>query len=264
MVTDRNSCFLMRDNMVVLLMIITFHSFIACNNSQVKIGSRYENGKVEFAYEFPDKYDTLNYTLKMYYPDGKVRKIANVKNGKYFGVIRTYSTSGKIHQIDSLMEPCSVNPGKCDEILIRYYEDGKVSQRYIEKNGTFNGMTQQYTEQGILAKEYNLIGDSIKNGEYKEFYDNGNVSRKAAYRMDTLVGTDYFFKENGDTAKYYQHYPWGKGFPGKEFHDDGTTVQVHYVGGKSKAVVWQWFDKNGKLVKRKIEYPVNGVYKVYK
>jgi antitoxin component YwqK of YwqJK toxin-antitoxin module len=245
-------------------MIITFHSFIACNNSQVKIGSRYENGKVEFAYEFPDKYDTLNYTLKMYYPDGKVRKIANVKNGKYFGVIRTYSTSGKIHQIDSLMEPCSVNPGKCDEILIRYYEDGKVSQRYIEKNGTFNGMTQQYTEQGILAKEYNLIGDSIKNGEYKEFYDNGNVSRKAAYRMDTLVGTDYFFKENGDTAKYYQHYPWGKGFPGKEFHDDGTTVQVHYVGGKSKAVVWQWFDKNGKLVKRKIEYPVNGVYKVYK
>ena len=243
----------------MVILIIALHSFISCRNSETLIGSRYENGAVEFAYEFSNKMDTLNYTLKMYYPDGKIRKIAYVMNGKYFGKVVTYSVSGKVYQIDSLIEPCSVHPGKCDEILTRYYENGKTSQRYIEKDGKFIGFTQQYTERGFLAKEYYLV-DSIKNGEYKEFYDNGCVSRKATYHLDTLVGTEYIFKENGDTAKYYQHFPWGKGFPAKEFDDDGTTVQVDYVGGKSTAVIWKWFDKNGKLIRKRLEYPSNGVY----
>src|ERR1700722_12613428 len=232
---------------VILTFALTL--FLSCRNSGIKIVSRYENGMVEVAYEFPNKHDTLNYTFKKYYPDGKINKIANVVNGKYSGEVLTYSVTGKIHEIDSVVEPCNVNPGRCDAILVRYYENGKISQRYIVKDGKLNGLTQQYNDRGILVKQYYLIDDSIKNGEYEEFYENGNVACKATYSMGKPAGTEYFFKENGDTGKYYQNYPWGKGYPAKEFHDDSTSLQVDYFGPKRTAALWKWFDKNGKLVK---------------
>jgi antitoxin component YwqK of YwqJK toxin-antitoxin module len=243
-----------------IILVFALTLFLSCRNSGIKIVSRYENGMVEVADELPNIHDTLNYTFKKYYPDGKIRKIASVVNGKFSGKVMTYSVTGKIHEIDSLLEPCGVDTGTCDAILVRYYENGKISQRYVVKDGKLNGLAQQYNNRGILVKQYYLIDDSIKNGEYEEFYENGNVACKATYSMGKPVGTEYFFKENGDTGKYYQNYPWGKGYPAKEFHDDGTSLQVDYFGPKRTAALWKWFDKNGKLVRQKLAYPVNGVY----
>jgi antitoxin component YwqK of YwqJK toxin-antitoxin module len=154
-------------------------------------------------YELPDRSDTLNYTLKMYYPDGQLQRIAQVVNGKYVGVIRTYFNSGKLYELDSLISACDVSSGECDETLIRYSENGKLSQRFTVRAGHFNGLSQQFDQKGLLAKEYELVDDSIKNGVYREFYDNGKILRSATLHMDTLVGYEYIFKENGDTLKYY-------------------------------------------------------------
>jgi antitoxin component YwqK of YwqJK toxin-antitoxin module len=194
----------------------------------------------------------------MYYPDGQLQRIAQVVNGKYVGVIRTYFNSGKLYELDSLISACDVSSGECDETLIRYSENGKLSQRFTVRAGHFNGLSQQFDQKGLLAKEYELVDDSIKNGVYREFYDNGKILRSATLHMDTLVGYEYIFKENGDTLKYYSHYQGQMDFPYKIWLEDGGTA--YGVRLKGEMVLWTWYDKNGNILKRQTATPSKSGY----
>ena len=184
-----------------------------------------------------------------------MQKEATIKNGEYVGEKITYFHNGKIYQIDSMSQPCRMDVNACDGVLIRFNENGTISQHFTIKNGYFNGVSQHYDGHGKLVKEYYLLNDSIKDGMYKEFYDNGKTSRLASYRNDTLIGYEYFFKENGDTIKYYNHYKGDLDFPYKKWLDNGHILLGNYGDKTSKYVVWKWYDKTGKEIKTKILRP---------
>ena len=94
---------------------------------------------MKVAYEFPNKSDTFTYTLKIYFPDGKIKKIATVINGKFSGRVLTYSETGKIYEIDSVMEPCDIDPGRCDARasleLFQLYSNPEALQRTVFYQG---------------------------------------------------------------------------------------------------------------------------------
>ena len=148
-----------------------------------------------------------------------------------------------------------MNVRDCNEILYRYNENGSISQQFIVAGGSLNGLSRHYNGNGVLVKEYYLINDSIKEGDYKEYFENGRILRQATYHMDTLVGTEYIFKENGDTAKYYSHYRGNPDLPYKKWLDNGNILLGNYSPKTSKYVVWKWYDKSGKELRTKIVHP---------
>jgi antitoxin component YwqK of YwqJK toxin-antitoxin module len=233
---------------------------MACDYKLKKISKKYPDGTAAIVYDYPDKRDTLNYEMKIYFPTGKIQQELKVEKGKIVGAPIYFYPDGKISEIDSLMQPASIPANSWNGTMTCFYENGKISGRFIVKNGDVNGLTQHYNENGVLVKEYFVINDSIKNGEYNEFYPDGKLLRKATYSNDTLVGTEYIFKENGDTLKYNDYHNGRSSFPFKKWLDNGNVLEGNYLDGKHKAVLWRWYDKNGKEIRRKIAYPIKGAY----
>jgi antitoxin component YwqK of YwqJK toxin-antitoxin module len=242
----------------LLILLIAVTSFFGCKQKLVKVIAKTKSGRPAVVFEYPDGRDTLTYTIKVYYPDGKLHKEAQVREGKYVDKKITYFPSGRIYQIDSLSQPCDKQAYACDGILLRNNENGSISQRFEIKNGLINGLSKHYDGNGILVKAYYLKDDSIKDGEYFEYYNNGRVSRKASYRNDTLVGIEYFFDENGDTSKYYSHDAGQIDFPAKKWLQSGNVVYgTHFKGD---IVLWTWYDRNGKVLKREKVGPTKAGY----
>ena len=113
----------------------------------------------------------------------------------------------------------------------------------------------QYDSNGILKIVYHLKDDSIKDGDYFQYFPNGKVSVRATYQMGKMIGPEYFFDRNGDTTKYYTVNKDGQpSFPLAEWLDNGIVLRAEKVTKNS--VRWSWFDKSGKLLKQKITFEV--------
>ncbi len=236
------------------LLSISFLFFlsVSCKTERKKILGRFPDGKPSVVILYPDKSDTTTGSIFVYYHDGKIKIKLSLDEDKYVGQKITYYHSGQIEQIDSLSQPCDTSQDECDGSLIRYYENGKISQRYTVRNNIFNGMSQHFLPNGVLAKEYELKNGMTKNGIYKEFSDNGNVSLECTYQNDTIVGFEYFFNEKGDTIKYLNHYNGQASFPYKKWLDNGLILYGNYTDTTAKAVKWIWFDKKGNEIKSKV------------
>ena len=88
----------MRDlkSIITRFVIITMYiglSFVAlhmtsCKSSLKKVMARHSDGSTAVLFEYPDKEDTLTYFMQTYYSDGKLRRQANVIDGKFTGNIK--------------------------------------------------------------------------------------------------------------------------------------------------------------------------------
>jgi antitoxin component YwqK of YwqJK toxin-antitoxin module len=243
-----------------LLFIPLIFQLSACKSEAKKVIKRFPDGVPSVVFEYADKSDTLNYVIKTYHHNGKVRQVATIKDGNFTGQGVTYYPDGKVSEIDSLSKARNMKWDDWDGVSTHFYENGKVSKRTVIMNGEANGLSQQYDSRGVLAKEYYLTHGLIKNGEYKEFYENGKVSVKETFKNDTIVGFAYFFKENGDSIKYYACYEGNPSLPIKKWLENGNVLEGKFLDNNEKAVIWKWYDKNGIEIKRKIVYPVNGAY----
>jgi antitoxin component YwqK of YwqJK toxin-antitoxin module len=115
-------------------------------------------------------------------------------------------------------------------------------------------LSRHYDGQGRLVKEYFLKNDTIKDGDYREFNDNGTVAYKGTFKNNSLVGFQYFFDENGDTIKYYHTYENHLDFPYKKWFSDGRVMFGDYTDEKENSVTWKWYNKNGKEIKKQVVY----------
>jgi antitoxin component YwqK of YwqJK toxin-antitoxin module len=188
-----------------------------------------------------------------------LKQLAFILNRTFVNKIITYADNGKLYREDSLLGPCQY-PRSCDEIQFFYNENGTLSQIYTIKNGVCEGNTKQFDHNGTLIKSYNLVHDSVKNGEYLEFFNTGKVSFRAEYKNDTMVGIGYVFKENGDSSRWFKFFKGQNDFPTKVWLDNGNTQIGDYLDDKKTAVIWKWYDKEGHEIRKQIEYSKNGSF----
>ena len=234
-----------------LYFLIAAIAIIGCRHPNEKILNRYPNGNILEEFIASDN-DTTSGILKIFYMNGKIYIEATLHNGKYVGVKKTFYENGKIKQIDSLNEPCDTLVEAYNGMVIRYNENGTLSQRYTVKNNAHNGPTWQYTNDGILAKQYELLNDSIKNGYYIEYYPNGTPGCKLNFKNNILTGMAYFFLSTGDTTKYYNNNEGYGDFPYKVWFDKKRSILGIYTDTSMKSVTWIWYEGNKEL-KRKVE-----------
>ncbi len=80
----------------------------------------------------------------------------------------------------------------------------------------------------------------------------------ACISVQPIVKT--FFKENGDTLKYYKIYNGRQSMPYKRRLENGAILEGNFVDTSEKAAIWKWLDKSGKEIKRIIQHPVNKAF----
>jgi antitoxin component YwqK of YwqJK toxin-antitoxin module len=215
---------------------LTFFATLECN---IKT-------KVTFKLDHNDSYEIINY-----YDNGNISRKATVVNYKYVGAKFFYFKSGKIAQIDSIENSCDTNFYNCDGKIVRYYENGKISQRYTVKNNEFEGLSEQYDANGLIVKRYMMINDSTKTGIYEEFHKNGMISLKSTKQNNMLCGLVYLFDERGDTTQYFESDSDKISLPYKTWKIDRRALLIKFSNPQKDSIMYEWFNNKGILIKSK-------------
>ncbi|MFI5124072.1 MAG: hypothetical protein ACHQDF_02030 [Chitinophagales bacterium] len=233
------------------LLFLSLVLIYSCKPDRRQIIKTYPNGNPLVIFNYPDKNNKIYFEIEVFYSNGHLHRKLFVKEGKFIDSMITYFDSGKISLIDSMINPCDTLTRACDAARTIYYENGKIAEQYRLKDGKYNGFSRHFDTHGVIAKEYFLVNDSIKEGQYKEYDRNGKIDFVGTYKNDSLTGFCYYFDVHGDTLKYYNNYKGAISLPYKKWLSDGRTLVGNFATGDNKSVIWNWFDKSGRKVKTK-------------
>ncbi len=234
----------MRYQYYILLII-----FSNCNSKYDVTTSTYSNGNPKTILTYKNKSNKSYYDITWFYETGEIDFKATVLANKFIGNKINYYRNGKVKEIDSLAFPCELNFCCCDGKVTRYDSLGNLSEYWYNKNGLEEGYVYVFKSNGKLDHISTFVAGK-KYGIEKGYHDNGQLEVLANYENDTIIGIIYFFKENGDTLKYYNHFQGKIDFPYKKWLEDGRILWGDYSDKTESTVLWIWYDRNYKELKR--------------
>ena len=239
----------MRQAFIILTTVLLF----GCKTETNKTIETFSSGKVKTEYVYLDKKNEDNYTIIEYFENGRIAFKGNVKDGKFVGAKLTYYENGNLKGVDSIINPCALDFCCCDGKVFKYYSNGSLNQTFENKNGVANGLVTIYDRDSlgkvIRTTEYK---DDKKSGKETVYFESGNIYSISEFKNDTASNYIYYFKENGDTSKYFFHFKGKKDFPAKKWLDNGDIFYATYTDGSFKKVLYRWTDQNGNEIKRQI------------
>lgn len=102
---------------------------------------------------------------------------------------------------------------------------------------------------GVVKKEFEVKGDSIKHGYYHEYYPNGNLKVTARYNENKLDSAYASFYANGQFSEklnYSNGYLFGEQ---KFYFDNGALSKYSVVDGFDDVIYVKKWDRNGNVSK---------------
>jgi antitoxin component YwqK of YwqJK toxin-antitoxin module len=91
--------------------------------------------------------------------------------------------------------------GKKNGLWIFFNEDGSVSSEYLYFNDSLYGNHVAYFEVGGDTLVSGNYVNGLEDGEWKSFYGNNLIARKAYYKRGKKVGIWEYYKEDGRLYK---------------------------------------------------------------
>ena len=236
-----------------LFIVLTIVLFFGCKTEVRETIEIFPNGKVEVEYVYSNKKNKDNYTIIEYFESGQIKFKGTVENGKFVGAKLNYYDNGNLREVDSIINPCELDFCCCDGTVFKYFRNGKLDQTFEMRNGVANGLVTIY-DRDSLGIVINTIEykDDRKNGKEIVYFKLGSVYSISEFRNDTAVNYIYYFKENGDTSKYFFHFKGKRDFPVKKWLEDGVIFYANYIDSSYKNALYQWTDKDGNELKREI------------
>ncbi len=118
-----------------------------------------------------------------------------------------------------------------------YYPDGKVQQTILYNGGKKEGLSKEYDRDGniITLYEYNndflisrerinrIDSKGFRQGEWKEFYPNGNIKSEKTYKDDLMHG---YYKEYDSRGKLILTMLYENGSIVKSSVDDAPDIEI--------------------------------------
>jgi len=204
----------------------------------------------------------LDSTLIEYYPDGKVKKKDQFKDGKRDGKSFIYDKKG------TLIQELEYRNGVIDGEIISYNPDGKIKIRAKYKDGELNGIVREYYPNGNIKTE-STYKNNVQDGAAKSYYEDGKLKSEEFYIQGTLHG---YFKTYYPEGGIYTESIITDGKRNGEFksynrkgilileggYKDGILEgdnKAYYDDGKIKH---KFNYKNGKKIGKNITYFPNG------
>lgn len=185
----------------------------------------YDNGKVKFEGYFKDNKPIG--TFKRYYDDGALFAVQTFFDNSEFSVVKMYYQTGNIAAEGRYK-------GKEKDSIWKYYSYYDKTLRLEEnyKNGKRHGASIKYYPNGRPA-EILMYSNDLKNGSWKQFFQNGTLKLDAVYKND---------KRDGDYKLY---------------RFDGTPEIQGRFSNNLMVGPWIYFDEKGKEILH-VNY-INGI-----
>jgi uncharacterized protein len=127
-----------------------------------------------------------------------------------------------------------------------YFPDGKTQQTFIYNSGKKEGLSKEYDREGniITLLEYNndflvsrerinrVDSKGLKQGDWKEFYPNGNIKSEKTFKDDLMHG---YYKEYDNRGKLVITMLYENGSIVKSSVEDAPDIEIvnkHDADGK--------------------------------
>jgi antitoxin component YwqK of YwqJK toxin-antitoxin module len=162
----------------------------------------------------------------VYYENGQIHAKFKIKNGKHDGLSNAWFENG------NKKSEVQFNNGLYQGLTTHFYENGNVKERHVWDKGLKNGLFQKYDENGFITEdgiflndkviklnEYYLYGvfrgtkyfkdDEIPDGQWIEYYENGNKKNEITYSDGKYHGIGRMYDEN-ENLRTEDHWVNGK------------------------------------------------------
>lgn len=179
---------------------------------------------------------------KSYYPNERLKKEERYKDDLLNGYVKLYNAQGKLESATLYLngkEESDENNQADFDINTVYNIDGSIKSTSVyNKAGKKDGVTNYYDKEGnITASEFYKNGYLLKKGVidkkglyqgmWEEYYLNGKLKSKGAYKNGKKVG------------------PWEYYFTNGKIEQKGKYDSNGRVSGE-----WNWYYENGNLLRR--------------
>ncbi len=183
-----------------------------------------------------------------FFESGSVKKTAEWRNGILNGFVKEFDESGNLKSIQKFANGEIVPEAeelKQYEIRYDYYPGGKVKIVGSYRNDLPDGVRREFDENGKIVKGYifrdgvlteeGIIDEKgLKQGQFKEYFENGALKSQGEYKDSKPIGE----------WKYY--------------YADGTMEQEGRFDSRGRHVgEWNWYYSNGNVWKT--EFYENGL-----
>jgi len=225
----------MMKNTFTLLLIFAIYIVSA----QKKHETLFDNGGVKEIGQC-DKNNKPSGEWKRYYETGELKEVFEFEEGNLVGEWKFYKESGKLSNIIYL------NTG-----LTENFDDlGKLfsSGKQIINKGK-QGEWKEYYSNGNLKRVENYL-DDIKNGPYKSYEIDGILYAEGQYKDNKEEGLwKYYYKDDvlkeiGIRKNGHRDGDW------KEYHINGKLMWLRKYDAGNKTGSWEFYDSLGKLIRK--------------
>ena len=267
-----------RHTMKQIIFILTLSILFGCRQTETKkIVSTYKNGKPKIVNYFPDKDDTLSYRKEVFYESGKQNYIGHIAKGTkdgiwtwwyengnkkdqckyvdgfYVDTVYHWYESGKLKQIEIVAGRTVRTDGccNCNGTIIRFYENGKLKEKFTSLDDKFQGSYESYEKDGSW-KIRTYLNDTLHGPTTEHMIDSGKVIIVVGqYEKGKETGLWKWFDKdsvlyqtviydngvyNGEFLKYY---------PNGRLKEKATLLNGDYEGELT------YFDEKGIITKTK-------------
>nr|NQU90720.1 hypothetical protein [Bacteroidota bacterium] len=185
---------------------------------------------------------------KFFYDNGHVKNEGKYLNDLKNGYFKEYNENGKLIStakwVDGVIQEDAAELTRL-EVVKDYYPDGSVKIVQTYRNGVPEGVRREYGPDGDISAGYifkdgNMVGegiikdDGLKNGEWKDYFNDGSLKAEGAYTEGVKIGKWNYYHANSrleQTGKY---------------DNDGKLT------GK-----WVWYYPSGNILRE--EYYIDGL-----
>ncbi|MEM5540723.1 DUF4375 domain-containing protein [Olleya sp. AS48] len=204
----------------------------------------YDNKKIKEEFQLEKGF--INGEFKSFYDNGKPKEVIHYLNGEHTGEQKEFYDNGKLkYQVTK-------EPSKNIFIQEWYYDNGnpkKLESKLIEKNERI-GEYKEWYENGQLSETGIYKSAYEREGDWLEFYENGNKKVEAEFINGKYILKNYW-NEKGEqtliTGTGYSEF-----YSKSNFKDD--TPELHYREYKNFIPHGVWKELKNDTLQRLVNY----------
>jgi antitoxin component YwqK of YwqJK toxin-antitoxin module/tetratricopeptide (TPR) repeat protein len=221
----------------------------------------HENGELIEEGEFKDGYRIG--VWKEFNDEGKIiEEVDYGETGKKTGIYRQFDNDGNLileltykgsdiiayknfDKDGNVLSEGEKKKKSMDFIMYHTKDVPKLRGAYYK--GNEYGLWERFNEYGVLVEEYSYNEDGYLEGEYKEFFDNGELEVISTYKDGYMDGPFTEYYKNG---KVYSEGWYVEGEPVGEwvgYHRDGTVRTRRYFTEGELNGELIFYDESGKV-----------------
>lgn len=200
---------------------------------------------------------------KFFYENGKVKTEGTYRDDKRNGYFKEYDEKGNLTDVSKFVN--DIKQEEAPELVkldVRtdYYPNGKVKTVGSYIGDVPEGIRREYAENGEVKAAFTyrkgkiiaegIIDDEgVKDGPWKEFYDDGQLRSEGNYRNGNRIGKWRFYHPNNNLEQEGNYN--NQGNPDgtwKWYYDDNSLLREEsFLNGESEGIFTE-YDENGKVI----------------